>query len=181
MVRRVVTKIGQNGKSCIVSDGAVQNIEVPLPEISEDLTFYNIWITEDMPVKYNVKDDSVKDIYVSTAPVKNGSLFRIVNYPPDKQIMNKIQSMPCQQRKHFGREIGVDIDLEGPHPFMHITATIDFAIVISGEIYLVLDEDETLLYPGDVVVQRGTNHAWSNRSNHHCKMAYVLLDGKQNE
>jgi quercetin dioxygenase-like cupin family protein len=61
---------------------------------------------------------------------------------------------------------------------MHRTKTVDYGIVLSGEIYLVVDEGETLLKPGDVVVQRGTNHAWSNRSDEPCRMAFVLVDGK---
>ncbi len=60
---------------------------------------------------------------------------------------------------------------------MHRTETIDYAIVLSGEIYMILDESEVLLKAGDVVVQCGTNHAWSNRSNDSCTVAFVLIDG----
>ena len=61
---------------------------------------------------------------------------------------------------------------------MHRTETLDYGIVLEGEIYLVLDDSETLLKPGDVVIQRGTNHAWSNRSDRVCRMAFILLDGR---
>ena len=67
---------------------------------------------------------------------------------------------------------------DSPHPLMHRTRTVDYRIVLSGEVYLVLDKQETLLKAGDVVVQRGTNHAWSNRSTEPCKMTFVLIDGK---
>jgi quercetin dioxygenase-like cupin family protein len=70
-------------------------------------------------------------------------------------------------------------DENPPHPLMHRTDTVDYGIVLSGEIYLVLDKQETLLKAGDVVVQRGTNHAWSNRSDKPCRMAFILVDGKQ--
>ena len=65
-----------------------------------------------------------------------------------------------------------------PHPLMHRTETVDYGIVIEGEMTLVLDRSETLLHAGDIVVQRGTNHAWSNRSDSPCRMAFVLIDGR---
>lgn len=60
---------------------------------------------------------------------------------------------------------------------MHRTKTVDYGIVLSGEIYLVLDDGETRLEPGDIVVQCGTNHARSNRSDKPCRMAFILIDG----
>jgi quercetin dioxygenase-like cupin family protein len=63
------------------------------------------------------------------------------------------------------------------HPAMHRTRSVDYGIVLEGEIWLILDEEETLLRAGDVCIQRATNHAWSNRSDRRCVMAFVLLDG----
>ena len=63
------------------------------------------------------------------------------------------------------------------HPFMHRTETVDYAVVLEGEIVMLLDDDEVKLKAGDVVIQRGTNHAWSNRSDKPVKMLYVLVDG----
>jgi mannose-6-phosphate isomerase-like protein (cupin superfamily) len=65
-----------------------------------------------------------------------------------------------------------------PHPLMHRTKTIDYAIVLSGEIYMVLDDSEVFLQAGDTIIQRGTNHAWSNRSEEPCVIAFVLIDGE---
>jgi quercetin dioxygenase-like cupin family protein len=62
---------------------------------------------------------------------------------------------------------------------MHRTKTVDYGIVLSGEITMVLDEEEVPLQAGDIVVQRGTNHAWSNRSDKPCRMAFILIDGKE--
>jgi quercetin dioxygenase-like cupin family protein len=75
---------------------------------------------------------------------------------------------------------GVGLHYHGhpKHPFMHRTETIDYGIVLSGEIWLVLDDEEVHLRPGDIVVQRGTIHAWSNRGTEVCRMAFVLIDGK---
>ena len=66
----------------------------------------------------------------------------------------------------------------GRHPLMHRTETIDYAIVLSGEITMVMDETDVHLKAGDVLVQCGTNHAWSNRSNAPCVIAFVLVDGE---
>lgn len=65
-----------------------------------------------------------------------------------------------------------------PHPLMHETKTLDYIVILSGEIYLILEEGETLLKPGDIVIQRGTNHAWSNRSDENCIQLAILLEAK---
>ena len=66
-----------------------------------------------------------------------------------------------------------------PHPGMHTTDTIDYAIVLAGELYAVMDDGEELMRAGDVLVQRGTNHAWSNRSGETARIAFVLIDGER--
>ena len=70
-----------------------------------------------------------------------------------------------------------DTSTTAPHPLMHRTETVDYALCLAGEIYLVLDDSEVLIKAGDTVVQRGTNHAWSNRSDQPCRMMFVLVDG----
>ena len=67
---------------------------------------------------------------------------------------------------------------DSPHKLMHRTETIDYGILVAGELWLVMDEGETKLNVGDVVIQRGTNHAWSNRTNEIARMVFILLDGK---
>ncbi len=67
------------------------------------------------------------------------------------------------------------------HPFMHRTETVDYAVVLEGEVDMLLDDEEVHLEAGDVVIQRGTNHAWSNRSGKPVKMLYVLIDGEFDE
>jgi uncharacterized cupin superfamily protein len=68
-----------------------------------------------------------------------------------------------------------------PHPLMHRTETVDYGIVLEGEVTLILDDSETTLKPGDVVIQRGTNHAWSNRGDKPCRIVFILLDGRYSE
>ena len=67
---------------------------------------------------------------------------------------------------------------DSPHPLMHRTESVDYGVVIEGTLTLVLDEGEVPLRPGSVVVQRGTNHAWANRSGAPCRMLFVLVDGR---
>ena len=64
------------------------------------------------------------------------------------------------------------------HPGFHKTATIDYAIVLSGEIFAMMDDGEVLLLAGDVLIQRGTNHAWSNRTDETAVVAFVLIDAE---
>jgi uncharacterized cupin superfamily protein len=64
---------------------------------------------------------------------------------------------------------------------MHCTESIDYAVVLEGELTLILDDEDVVLKAGDVVVQRGTNHSWANRSDKICRVLYVLIDGKFDE
>jgi uncharacterized cupin superfamily protein len=77
--------------------------------------------------------------------------------------------------------VGGGIGEGAPHPFMHRTQTVDYGIVIDGELTLIVDRGETTIKSGDVVVQRGTNHAWANRSGKNCRIAFVLIDGQFEE
>src|SRR5208337_1464423 len=70
------------------------------------------------------------------------------------------------------------VEDDSPHPLMHRTESVDYGVVISGEMTLVLDKSETALREGDVVIQRGTNHAWANRSGKPCRMLFILVDGR---
>ncbi len=77
----------------------------------------------------------------------------------------------------IGDEQASTVQAHSPHPLMHRTESVDYGVVIEGEMTLVLDDSEVLLKPGSVVVQRGTNHAWANRSGRPCRMLFVLVDG----
>jgi len=70
------------------------------------------------------------------------------------------------------------VKAQSPHPLMHRTESLDYGIVIEGEMTLVLDDSHVLLKAGSVVVQRGTNHAWANRSGKPCRMLFILVDGR---
>ena len=173
-MKRIVTNNDLNGHSYIVSQ-TITNIEVPLADLDDRFKFYNLWATDAMPVILD-GNDPIHNKHVSTSPVKNGSMFRIVNYPPEQVLLDKINKMTKQELTDFENKIGIKLSFDSKHPLMHTTKSIDFGIVLTGEIYLVLDKEEILLKPTDTVIQKGTSHAWSNRSNQDCLMAYVLLD-----
>lgn len=151
--RRVVTGIS-NGKSIIEEDSIVTNVSEHFP----GLIISDIWSTASMPVKLE-EEHVIENTAFPNTPL-NGSYFRYVQIPPDK-------------------DLGI-VTLENqPHPLMHQTETLDYIIILSGEIYLIVDEGETLLQAGDIVVQRGTNHAWSNRSDLPCIQLAILLDASK--
>jgi mannose-6-phosphate isomerase-like protein (cupin superfamily) len=95
------------------------------------------------------------------------------------------QMTPEQPRAHFAEAGAADASSfsgEGSrHAHMHRTETIDYGIVLEGELVLIMDEGETTVRAGDIVVQRGTNHGWANRSDRNCRIAFILIDGRFEE
>ena len=102
---------------------------------------------------------------------------RPIEYPPDKQRLPALAREREQPADGSGRS--ETLDRHSPrHPGFHRTNTIDYAIVLRGEIYAMMDEGEVLLRAGDVLIQRGTNHAWSNRTDEPAYLAFVLVDAE---
>ena len=152
--RRVVT--GQkNGKSTIINDRLVDNVSEHIP----GLIISDVWTTDTMPVDLS-KEIHIENSLFPKTP-KKGSYFRYVHIPPDSEI-----------EKYFANSQQAN----EPHALMHKTKTLDYIIILAGEIYLIMEEGETLLKAGDIVIQRATNHAWSNRSNKPCIQLAILLD-----
>jgi quercetin dioxygenase-like cupin family protein len=109
-------------------------------------------------------------------PPKNGTVLRIIDFPPESQDPAERERMMRATFASIYRDAAHRP--ETGHPGMHTTESVDYAIVLHGEIYARMDEGETLLRTGDVLIQRGTNHAWANRSDDVCRVAFVLIDGK---
>jgi quercetin dioxygenase-like cupin family protein len=74
---------------------------------------------------------------------------------------------------------GANIVEGARHPFMHRTDSLDYAVVLTGEIYMMTNEYEYLVKVGDVIVKQGTNHTWSNRCNEPCQIAFILIDAEK--
>lgn len=150
--RRIVTGI-KDGRSIIVEDQLVENVVEHLP----GLIISDIWNTQNTPASLDFETTIPNTGFPQTQ--KNGTYFRYVVIPPDK-------------------DLGVEFKKGEPHPMMHQTSTLDYIIILSGELHLIMEEGETILKPGDIVIQRGTNHAWSNRSDEPCIQLAVLIDAE---
>jgi mannose-6-phosphate isomerase-like protein (cupin superfamily) len=108
---------------------------------------------------------------------KRGVTMVVLELAPESQAILHLSGAAA--REHFRATIG-DVSTYrpgAPHPLMHRTETVDSGVVLSGEVYLILDHDEILLRPGDVFLQNGTSHAWSNRSAEPCRLAVTMVAG----
>jgi len=175
--RRVVTGHDASGKGIVVSDGPAPTVHtVPL---RPGFAINEIWITSGTAEEMNSSGDPT-DRPRAISPPPNGTIFRIVLFPPEKNYINDVLNDPDSRAKvHASYSVmgapGAAVDLKNqPHPFMHKTDTLDYGVVLSGEMHLVMDDTVVLLRPGDSLVQRATNHAWSNRGDVPCVIAFVL-------
>ena len=104
----------------------------------------------------------------------------MLEIPPDDPSLATLA--PEQIQAHFAEVGAADAPANSGagsrHPFMHRTQTVDYGIMLEGELTLIMDEGETVIYPGDIVVQRGTSHGWANRSGKTCRIAFILIDGE---
>ena len=170
-IRRVVTGHNAAGRSVLVMDGSAPHVYQRSPGSA---VVTELWETRSAPAD-NAGSAEVTDRPFRLAPPKSGTVFRIIEYPPDTQRLAAL----AQQRANpdDGSGHGDAFDRGSPrHPGFHKTSSTDYAIVLSGEITALMDEGEVLLKAGDVLIQRGTNHAWSNRTDAPAYLAFVLVD-----
>lgn len=168
-MRRVITGHDAKGRSVILSDA-------PSPHVLEleampGLALINLWVTDRSPASNAGAADAASRPVVLEPPPQ-GTIFRVVDFPPDAGMAGGVD-----RRKAFAA-MGADHAMDqsaARHPGMHKTSTVDYALVLDGEIWAVMDEGETLLKAGDCLVQRGTNHAWSNRTDRACRVAFILV------
>jgi quercetin dioxygenase-like cupin family protein len=174
-IRRVITGHDETGKAVVISDEEASNIVQPAHR--PGVAIHNLWCVDSAPAKIFGPEDTTKET-IGLLPPDNGSVFRIIEFPPEKAWIHNIDESAAKNAwASIGAEhVGVTSG-KPAHPLMHRTETVDFALCLGGEIHMVLDESEVLIKEGDVVIQRGTNHAWSNRTNAICKMMFVLIDG----
>jgi hypothetical protein len=172
-IRRVVTGHDASGKSVFVMDGAAPHVYCRTPGSA---VVTDLWETRGTPAD-NRGSDEVTDHPFRLHPPKNGSIFRIIEYPPDKVRLAALTREEAMGDDGPGRHAATDRS-NPRHAGFHKTNSIDYAIVLSGEIYALMDEGEVLLKAGDVLIQRGTNHAWSNRTDAPAYLAFVLIDAE---
>ena len=176
-IRRVVTGHDKHGKAVVISDGPVPTVHSN-PIRPGQLSF-EVWKTHAMPVPIAAEEREPTTGPRSLQPPKRGTVLRISVVPPETE---ETRGLTPEQARELFRKSGAGeastYGRGGRHPMMHRTETVDYAVVLDGEITLILDDEEVHLKTGDVVIQRGTNHAWSNRSDKPCRMLYVLMDGE---
>ena len=168
--RRVVTGHDASGKSVFISDGPAPSVYVPDGNPNVSLT--DLWITDSAPAS-NEGDADPTDGAFKLLPPKNGTVIRVLELPPDAE---RDYSKTKEYFKGMDAGEGVLVEGNQRHPGLHKTDTVDYIFILSGEIWALMDEDEVLLRPGDSLIQRGTNHAWSNRSSEPCRFLAVLVD-----
>ena len=166
--RRIVTTNDANGRSEVHLDGPATN------EFATILT--EMWVTEAGPHNHADRVDHAKS--KSLEPPAGGSRFHFFRLPP----ASAFAGMTEEQREQRIAEVFASMNAEhtrrdvSKHPGMHQTSTTDYVVLLSGRVRLVLDKEERDLEPFDVVIQRGTNHAWINTGDVEALLMGVLVD-----
>lgn len=175
--RRIVTGHDRDGKAVVVSDAAPSHSY--LIGGPGGPTFTEVWNTRETPAVIEPQTDEPTEGALVLAPPRGGTRLRVIDFPPENEIIRSLTADGAASAfRQMGGAHASTTSATAPHPLMHRTQTVDYGIVIEGELTLVLDESETVVRAGDIVVQRGTNHAWSNRSGANCRVAFVLIDGQ---
>ncbi|MDA9353418.1 cupin domain-containing protein [Gammaproteobacteria bacterium] len=173
-MRRVVTGHDKNGKSIVVLDGP------PARSIGEDVGgLFELWNTDGNIINTQDNIDRADDEIILSPP-SNGSKFRYfqINPNPEGIPMDIMQDIAADAFEKIGAAHH-RIDTT-KHPAMHKTETIDYIILLKGDVTLILDQEEVDIKPFDVVVQRGTNHSWVNNGSDPALLIAVLIDSELN-
>jgi naringenin degradation protein FdeH len=167
--RRIVTGHDAQGKAVALFDDAL-----PAKQRApggNGMTL--LWTTTEFPVDVSGSADRAPN-HVGVPPVANGTVFRIVDFAPTPPHSGAVD------HDQILKSMGIDPATQGymRHANTHRTRTIDYAIVLDGEIDMLLDDTEVHVKAGDVLIQQGTNHAWVNNGTKPCRIAFILIDSK---
>ena len=173
IVRTVVTGHDAQGRSLVASDSLAgpDSPNTYVPNHDPNVCLTNIWTFASVPT--SAVDEPIGSSKFTLKPAQGGAIFRYLELPPEST------------RRYDGiDEYFRNMDAGGDqaqgakkrHPAMHKTRTVDVLVVLTGEVWLLLDEGEVLCRQGDFIVQRATNHAWSNRTDKPCSLALILVD-----
>ena len=168
-IRRIVTGHDRNGKAVIIFDSDAPNVKIRPGGTGSSA----LWRTHSTPAINKGSEDAVLGD-IPLQPPTFGSVFRIVEFAPDANVAKEGPGLAEQLGAHSAEGAA------NRHAGTHRTDSIDYAIVMSGEIDMLMDEekDDVHVKAGDVIIQRGTNHAWVNRGNMPCQIAFVLIDAE---
>ena len=166
-LRRIVTGRDAHGRSYVVADKEPRALG----------TFHEMWATEGAPAGYG-SEDEVADRRVKLEPPERGTVFRFFRVDPEDPSVDA-EELERRAAKAFGSIGAAHCRPDtARHAYMHETRTVDYIIVLEGKVTLLLDDDAVDLEPHDVVIQRGTNHAWINRGTEPALLAAILIDGE---
>jgi mannose-6-phosphate isomerase-like protein (cupin superfamily) len=171
-IRRIVTGHNEEGRSVFLFDGLVH----PGKEIHDQNEVY-LWVTEQTPANNAGRADAANRP-VRLEPPPQGSVFRFVQIPPEAEMAG----LSAEKRERLIAKLFQGLGASHARvdttrsPAMHKTRTLDYVILLSGEVTLLLDEGEVDLTPFNVVVQRGTNHTWVNRGKIPALLAVAMID-----
>ena len=168
--RRIVTGHDANGRSIVVSAG---------PSTDTRGSLVTFWSIPSVPADYNAPDPSVPGQPMGLEPAPGGVKFRFFQIQPNKAFEGIPDDELWEMTRHRFIEMGAEHALvdRTRHAAMHKTETVDFIILLSGQITLLLDEADVVMKPFDVVIQRGTNHAWVNTGDEVATLVAVLVAG----
>lgn len=170
-VRRVVVGHDEQGKAVALFDGPA----TPRARSPGGNAVLNLWVTSEFPVDMIGAADKA-ETKVGVPPPTHGTIFRIVDFPSTP----KPAAVSQADHEKALSAMGIDPATQGHarHANTHRTKSIDYAIVLDGEIDMLMDDTEVHLKAGDVLVQQGTNHAWVNNTGKNCRVAFVLIDAE---
>jgi len=176
-------KLGSIDRIVVVDEGPHSKLiaDGPSPDVRADparpgFSCARMWVTDRTPIRLKEVRESLH-LPHTYVPPRGGSTCYVVTFPPDASWRGKVGA--AEVAAYFKQTGAPEISTysaTAPHPYMQKAATLDFCLVLDGEITLVLDTEEVQLKAGDTVVQRGTNHAWSNRSDRPCVIAFSSHD-----
>ena len=169
-LHRVVTALDANNKSI-----ALFNAMVPLKMGGAGEGVATVWVTQKAPADFSWNADRSTE-RKGFSPVRDGTQFLIVDFPP---VGPEVDKLPMDTMM---KVVGADAPQRGmppTNPLMHRTRTVDYAIIMQGEIDMMLDSGPVHLKAGDVVVQQATNHAWLNHGKEPCRIAFVMMDSQE--
>jgi mannose-6-phosphate isomerase-like protein (cupin superfamily) len=172
-IRTVVTGHDEKGRSIFLSDeiAGPESPNVYIPKHDPNVCLTNIWTFDRVPADLDPSGTEARPFTLK--PRTGGAIFRCLEIPPES--MRRYDGID----KYFAGMDAGNALAQGEkkkHPAMHKTQTIDVLVILEGEIWLILDEGEVLLRQGDCIVQRATNHAWSNRTEKPCLLGLILVD-----
>jgi mannose-6-phosphate isomerase-like protein (cupin superfamily) len=171
-IHRVITGHNEKGQSLVLFEDAGTN-KVTIDSWPGGLKITELWVTNEAPANMDSDADRSTRPFQHD-PVNGGTIFRWLEFPPESQGESFDAGAIFTQLGSENKPTG---EMSQKHFSMHRTDSIDYLVVLSGQMQMVMDEGEVTLRPGSCIVQQGTNHAWVNRGSEPCVVVAILVDG----